>query len=104
MDNNNNKQFFWQVKDFLGKNHQPKTSPKPSSLVTTVKDVMSFNKNTTGPNIYEARDGIINGSRNVKQAVSNVLNVHDQKMQVEKPSCKAYTNNVTSNLFNLFKK
>ena len=104
MDNNNNKQFFWQVKDFLGKKQEPNTNSKPSSLASTVKDVMAFGGNANRPNIHEARHGIVNSSRHTKQSVSNVLNAHDQKMQAEKASCKAYTNNITSNLFNVNKK
>ena len=104
MDNNNNKQFFWQVKDFLGKKQEPKVNSKSSNLIGTVKDVMAFGANANRPNIHEARNGIVNSSQNTKHAVSNVLNSHDQKMQAEKPSCKAYSNNITSNLFNLNKK
>jgi hypothetical protein len=104
MDNTNNKQFFWHVKDFLGKKHQPNPNPKPSSLVSAVKQVVNFKQNNVGPNIYEARDGIVNSSRQTKAAVSNVLNTFDSAMQKQKSSCKAYSNNITGNLFNLFKK
>ena len=103
MDNNNNKQFFWQVKDFMSKT-QPAPKPKQNSLLNNVKNVMNSTANTSKPNIYEAKHGIVNSSRETKQAVSNVLNTVKNSMDKQAPSCKAYTNNIISNPFNLFKR
>jgi hypothetical protein len=88
MDNNNNKQLFWQVKDFLGKKQEPKVNSKPSNLINTVKDVMAFGANANRPNIHEARNGIVNSSQNTKHAVSNVLNSHDQKCKLKNHHAK----------------
>ena len=104
MDNNNNKQFFWQVKDFLTRSNEPNFVKKPPSLVSSVKEVVNFNKNKFGPNIYEARSSIVQSSGQTKAAVSNVLNTFNSKIEKQKAENKAYSNNFTSNLFNLFKK
>lgn len=103
MDNKNNRQFYWQVKDFLTK--KPDVQPKPqNTLVNTVKSVINNNMNRASANIDQARQGIANSSGATKNAVSNILNMHDANMQREKSPHKGYTNNVTSNIFNIFKK
>jgi hypothetical protein len=104
MDNNKNKQFFWQVKDFMTKNNNPAPKPKQNSLLNTVTNVMNSSKNVGTPNIYEARNGIVNGSSQVKNSVSNVLNTVKNSNDKQKASCAGYSNNITSNPFNLFKK
>lgn len=104
MDNTNNKQFLWNVKDFLGKKKTPNVQPQPSSLTKAISKVVNSPSNSIRPNIYEAKAGIVNSSRETKRSVSTVLNVLDQTMAKQKNSCKAYTNNLTANIFNLFKR
>ena len=104
MDNKNNRQFFWQVKDFMSKTPSSTPKPKQNSLVNTVTNVINSSANTTKPNIHEAKYGIVNSSRNTKQAVSNVLDTVKNSMDKQAPSCKAYTKNIISNPFNLFKR
>ena len=36
--NNNNKQFFWQIKDFLGKKQEPNTNYKPKNKITDLNE------------------------------------------------------------------
>lgn len=104
MDNNNNKQFYWKVKDFLQKKPDVAPPQKPNSLLGAVNKVMNSSANIRTPNIYEAKDGIVSSSRQAKQAASNVLNTFNNAMEKQKASCKGYSNNITSNMFNLFKR
>lgn len=104
MDNNNNKQFFWEVKDFLGKNHHPKPSPKQPDILSTINEVVNFKTNKQSPNLYEVKDSILNSSSSTKKAVNRVLNSYKQKLNLEQNNCKAYSNNITTNMFNLFKR
>ena len=41
MDNNKNKQFFWQVKDFLSKKPTPAPSVPQNGLKSTINSVIN---------------------------------------------------------------
>jgi hypothetical protein len=104
MDNTNNKQFFWQVKDFMTKRHEPKVNKQPTSLQKSVMNVMNGSANVKGPNIYEARNGIVNSSRQAKDSVRHVMNIIQTVNEKQQPISKLYSKNIVSNPFNLFKR
>jgi len=98
---NNNRQFFWEVKQFLTK---PKLNEsvnvKQPSLLDAVKNVISSSSNTSVPPI-SAVDGIVNSGGELKHKTSLLLNSFPNKMEKQNPSSVAYTKNLTSNMFNL---
>lgn len=104
MDNKQDRQFYWEVKDFMSKNSTPAPKAKPNTLVNAVTNVLGSSANTKGPNIYEAKQGIINSSRQTKHAVVNAIAATAEAFNKQKPDSKAYTNNITANPFNLFKR
>jgi hypothetical protein len=100
MDNKQNRQFYWEVKDFLQRK-QPEQIRQQSSLYNTVTNIMESRFNKHEPNYYEARQEIVNSSNNTQKAVLDVLNSYSYKMIFEKPSCKGYSGNITTNFFNI---
>jgi hypothetical protein len=102
MDNKQNKQFYWEVKEFLERKKPVQKAPQ-SSLNGVVRNIMESNYNKIGPNYYETKDAIINSSRSTQRAVSDVLNNYSYNMILQNPSCKGYSANITSNIFNIVK-
>jgi len=100
MDNKQNRQFYWEVKEFLERKQPVQKAPQ-SSLNGVVRNIMESHVNTVEPNYYETKEAIVNSSRNMQQAVSNVLNNYSYKMILQNPLHKGQASNITSNLFNI---
>jgi len=104
MDNNKNKQFFWQVKDFLSKKPTPAPSVPQNGLKSTINSVINSPINKAGPNIYEDKARIVNSSNDVKNSVVNNISSFIDATKKQAPNMKAYTKNITTNPFNNVKK
>lgn len=102
MDNKNNRQYFWEVKQFFNK-PQLNEAKKPTTngILDTVKGVLNSNFNVREPNSFAIREGIRNSSSQIKNMTSNLLNQYGSKRSSEMPSNVSQTKNITSNLFNI---
>ena len=96
MDNKQDRQFYWEVKNFMSKNNVP-AAPKPQKpdVMSSVKNVLeqnniykqsSFNPNINSPNI-------------IRQAISSMETIRANGT----PNCKAFTKNIASNPFKVIK-
>jgi hypothetical protein len=96
MDNKQDRQFYWEVKNFMSKNNVP-AAPKPQKpdVISSVKNVLeqnniykqsSFNPNINSPNI-------------IRQAISSMETIRANGT----PNCKAFTKNIESNPFKVIK-
>jgi len=101
MDNKQDRQFYWQVKDFLQKT--PEVPAKKSSpLKNTIRSVINSSQNTNLPLNEIANKQIINGSENVKNQVANVLSAQQNKINSQKPKSIAHAKTITTNIFKMF--
>lgn len=102
MDNKNNRQYFWEVKQFFNK-PQLNEAKKPTinGILDTVKGVLNSNFNVREPNSFAIREGIRNSSSQIKNMTSDLLNQYGSKRSSEMPNNASQTKNITSNLFNV---
>jgi hypothetical protein len=103
MDNKQNRQFYWEVKDFFaGKalNESKKSVSKPN-ILRDIKNVMNSVKPLSETEKREAFRGYSQISNEVKNKTSQMLNAYNEKINVEKPFSKGNAANYTTNLFNL---
>ena len=96
MDNKQDRQFFWNVKDFLAKSPQPTPFKPVSAFKDTATKVM-----TSTPNVAVPVNEIINSSSKTKTMASDLLNAFNNIHSKEVSSNPAHAKNVTTNLFNL---
>jgi hypothetical protein len=92
MDNKQDRQFYWEVKDFMQRNPTPKPSNKPS-LKDSIKSVLHENKPYKVSNF--------SFQSNIIQPSNQLIGVHSKIEKGNAPSCVAYTRNGSSNPFNL---
>ena len=103
MDNKQNRQFYWEVKDFFaGKalNESRKPVNKPN-LLKDIKGVMNVTKPISEMEKRQALLGYSKMSGEVKDKTSNLLNSYSNRMNAEKPFSKGNAANYTTNIFNL---
>lgn len=96
MDNKQDRQFFWNVKDFLGKRSDPKPFTNTSPIHDSIKNVMSQTKPVPVP-VNE----IVNSSTDIKNAAMNLLNAFGKSHTKQLPQDKNRAKNITTNIFNL---
>jgi hypothetical protein len=97
MDNKQDRKFYWEVKDFMGKKHAPQAAPTSQNpnLVNSVKNVLEQNK------VYKQSsfNSNINSANTIRQAIT--------AMEAGKargtPESVAYTKNIASNPFGVLK-
>jgi hypothetical protein len=103
MDNKQNRQFYWEVKDFFaGKalNESKKPVSKPN-ILRDIKNVMNSSKPLSEMEKREAFKGYAQISKEVQNKTSQMLNAYSEKMQAQKPFSKGNAANYTTNMFNL---
>lgn len=102
MDNKNNRQFFWEVKQFFNGNSLNESKKTPQKgILDTVKGVMGSRSNIDGPNSYAVREAIKHSSSGLKNLTSNLLyNYGSQKIK-DQTNSPGNSKNSVSNLFNL---
>ena len=96
MDNKQDRQFYWQVKDFLGKKHEPQAAKPPSNLKSTIRQITGMASHVPVP-INE----IVNSSASVKNQVMNVLSSYQNSVNKQKPITDKSSNHITTNIFRL---
>lgn len=101
MDNKNNRQFFWEVKQFFNKPQlNESATPKPD-LLNTVKSIMSSDRGIDGGTEFKVREGIINSGRDLKQKTADLLDSYSHKKYTQTPLSSGKGQNRTGNLFNI---
>lgn len=95
MDNKQDRQFYWQVKDFLGKKHEHVAKP-PSSLKSTIREVTSKASPVPAP-INE----IVNSSASIKDQTMKILSSYQNSVNNQKPINDKSSKNITTNIFKL---
>lgn len=101
MDNKQDRQFYWQVKDFLQKTPEA-PAKKSSPLKNTIKSVIDSPQNTNSSLNEIANKEIINASGNVKNQVGSVLSSFQNIVNSQKPKSAAHAKTITTNIFKMF--
>lgn len=100
MDNKQDRQFLWNVKDFLVKT--PEVQPKrPSQLKETIKNVMLGSPKINSQLQEVAHKSIINSSSDLKNSTAAMISIHQFDVNNQKPSTTKHSNNITANIFNI---
>jgi hypothetical protein len=95
MDNNKDRKFYWEVKDFMTKKHEPKVSTPSSSLKDSIKNVLEQNNSYVQKTFDKASEAVNVGSNFISQ------NADAQKGY--NTNCAAYTKNKNVNDFSVGK-
>jgi hypothetical protein len=92
MDNKQDRQFYWEVKDFLGKNNQSNSSKvsKPESLKECISKTIIKNDALYRPSIIPPAPL----TEDIISSVNSLLSLTENHI-------KHSSNNITTNLFNL---
>ena len=96
MDNKQNRQFFWNVKDFLTKSHNPAPVAPRSSVRDTINKVVSI-----APPVPVPVNEIVNSSSDTKNSVTRFLSAFGSAKNKQMPQDKTRAKNITTNPFNL---
>jgi hypothetical protein len=94
MDNKQNRQFYWEVKDFMNKKNTPPAGynqPKKNGVVDSVKTILEHNK----PFRQKPTATNSNTINTISQVISGIQNEESRF----KPECKAFTKNMDTNPF-----
>jgi hypothetical protein len=109
MDNKQDRQFYWEVKNFLGRNTNslPKTEVKKTSLKESIGNVLKstdylYTPKNNSQEIYEEFVSSID-NRMVK-SVNSLLDQHKKVLNEASPDLTGQYENITENLFTLNKK
>jgi len=92
MDNKQNRQFYWEVKDFMSsKKPINENVKKPTRVVDSVKTILEQNK-PYKQRVNGTDSNTVNG---IRQALDQIQN-NEKRF---KPECKAFTKNMDTNPF-----
>jgi len=108
MDNKQNREFYWEVKDFLGKKPQLNESvnKKPDSLKDSIKKMLVQGNVLHQPILPNKQivNELLSLSENTIRNVSNFIEDSEVEVNKGRTDSKAFTSNITENLFSLQKK
>ena len=92
MDNKQDRQLYWEVKQFLTKTPAVPVQ-KPTTLKDSVNSVLQENKPFRQNNFSQESTAM--------QPTQKMIGAHSNLINANKPSCAAYTKNGNTNPFNL---
>ena len=110
MDNKQDKQFYWEVKDFLNK--KPSTTQKkakPESLKESIQKMLVSQNKLHTPQVLteDSNKQMANElscfSEDLIKNVNSLLSMNEEAVNKGTPECKAFTPNIVDNMFNLKK-
>jgi hypothetical protein len=108
MDNKQNREFYWEVKDFLGKKPQLNESvnKKPDSLKDSIKKMLVQGNVLHQPILPNKQivNELLSLSENTIRNVANFIEDSEVEVNKGRTDSKAFTSNITENLFSLQKK
>jgi len=99
---NNNKQFFWEVKQFFNKKPILEQKTQKKDVLKTIKEVVSSNMNSKSVNLNDVRQNIANSSQNIKNTANYLLHNYQSTNAKETPNRIGNAPNKVNNLFNLY--
>lgn len=93
MDNNKDRQFYWEVKDFMNRiPGEQKVSPKKPDIVSSVKGILEQNK-VYKQTSFEAESNAVNVTQKIISTIQGAEKGYD-------PKCVGYTKNKDVHAFN----
>jgi len=97
MDNKENKQFYWEVKDFMNQKQAPAPASRPStpSVVDSVKNILEQN------NLY--RQSSFNSNINSVSTIRQAISAMESAKRAGTPESPAFAKNVHNNGFQMVK-
>lgn len=95
----NNKQHYWEVKDFLNKKPLNEGSKKPN-LKNSIIEILS-STNSEKNNLTEVNKKIINSSIDAKNKTMHLLDSYTSQIKKQTPNSQGSAKNIVSNLFNV---
>lgn len=95
MDNKQDRQFLWNVKDFLQKKPDAPVL-KSDSLQNTIRQVTS-----NIPNVPVPIKEMVNSSSDLKNKVCNKINSYQSTLNNQKPKSIQSSNHITANPFRI---
>jgi hypothetical protein len=95
MDNKQDRQFLWKVKDFLNKSPEVQ-GPKSNSLREAIGQITSLAQPVAVP-----RNEITQSSSGLKDKVNEVLSGYQNVINRQKPNSIKTSNNITANIFKI---
>ena len=95
MDNKQNRQFFWQVKDFLNKTPDP-VKLKSNPIQQVIKEVTS-----NIPHVAPPVNEMINSSMSLKNDVNGKITAYHNALNKQKPSSIKNSPHITTNPFRI---
>ena len=110
MDNKQDKQFYWEVKDFL--NRKPSNTEKkakPESLKESIQKMLVSQNKLHSPKVLteesnkEMANELSYFSEDLIKNVNSLLSMNEEAVKNGTPECKAFTPNIVDNVFNLKK-
>lgn len=96
MDNKQNRQFYWEVKDFMGKNPNVNVNNTPKSTIKDVAKTILEQEKIYKQNNFDPKSNTVN-------TVSQTINVVSNIEKGYNPNSVAYTKNQNINGFGLIK-
>ena len=96
MDNKQDRQFYWEVKDFMSGKHTPSTPKIPKvNVVDSVKNILEHNK------VY--KQSSFNPNINTPNVIRQAINAMESAKKAGNPNSPAFTKNVDRNAFAMLK-
>ena len=93
MDNNKDRQFYWEVKDFMNRiPGEQKVSPKKPDIVSSVKGILEQNK-VYKQTSFEAQSNAVGVTQKIISTIQGAEKGYD-------PKCVGYTKNKDVHAFN----
>jgi hypothetical protein len=92
MDNKQDRQLYWEVKDFLNKSFSVQPSPPQPTIADTVKSVLNENK--------PFRQSAFSNNTKLIDNAREFVKTYEDLNKKNKPNCVAYTSNKMANPFN----
>jgi hypothetical protein len=96
----NNKQHYWEVKDFLYKKPLSEDVSKPN-LKNSISEILSKSSSNTFFELNEINKKIINSSNDLQNRSLSLLNHFSKSVEKQTPISKGNAKNIVSNLFNI---
>jgi uncharacterized protein YoxC len=95
MDNKQDRQFYWEVKDFMQKKTNPVT-PAPNKLQNTIKEVTS-----NIPSVSAPVNDMVNSSSQLKNSVNETIQKYQNSLNRQKPQSFKTSANINLNPFRI---
>ena len=102
MDNKQNRKLYWEIKDFyFNKNDMEFKSPKKSSLVEDITNMLKSQTNLTENDFMIMKEQFSHSSSDLKKKTTDMLYSYQNVLNKQKSSNIKNSNTITANPFSL---